>query len=342
MNYKEQPQSRFKDSIKKAAVQVAEFSGWLTFVRKDIVDAFLTSEQRVPIRMKENVRIKEKLIGIWRFFWNSNYYLKAIVLVSICVALFIFSISDTQQKESVLTALNDTPIPTILVIAGISFLLLSTAGQLTGRITVPPERHRQATIIGCLLVMVGITLHVVPPVLIPPKPAIKPDRPPQTSTPLPSTQPAPSTPKPPSQDFNVVPIPSLNARLTALRFFEGNPCEVPPLEKRAYKQRFAQVITREIYTELTLEHPKHERRLDITIQAFYRHEGKIVGRPVLETYIPADKQESIYWFDKDQGQGRVLSCIGSYPRGRWSVGPYTVDVYINGEKVTSSSFEIYK
>jgi hypothetical protein len=42
--------------------------------------------------------------------------------------------------ESAIAALKDTPIPTILVIAGIVFLLLAIAGQLAGRIAVPPER----------------------------------------------------------------------------------------------------------------------------------------------------------------------------------------------------------
>src|SRR5919109_728282 len=108
---------------------------------------------------------------------------------------------------SVLDALKNTPIPTILVVAGIAFLLLSIAGQLAGRITVPPERQRQATIIGCLLVVVGIALHVVPPRLIPPKPpeappqttpppAIKPDQPLQPSPTPPSPQSPPPTPEP--------------------------------------------------------------------------------------------------------------------------------------------------
>ncbi len=60
-------------------------------------------------------------------------------------------------------ALKDTPIPTILVVAGIVFLLLSIAGQLAGRINVPPERQRQAAIIGGLLLVVGVVLHVAPP-----------------------------------------------------------------------------------------------------------------------------------------------------------------------------------
>jgi hypothetical protein len=49
---------------------------------------------------------------------------------------------------SVLAALKGTPIPAILVVAGIVFLLLSVAGQLAGRIAVAPERQRWAAMIG--------------------------------------------------------------------------------------------------------------------------------------------------------------------------------------------------
>jgi hypothetical protein len=91
--------------------------------------------------------------------------------------------------ETVLAALKETPIPTILVIAGIVFLLLSIVGQLAGRITVPPERQRQATIIGCLLVVVGVALHVVTPRLNPPEPQ-------RVPAPTPP-QPAPTVDQPP-------------------------------------------------------------------------------------------------------------------------------------------------
>jgi hypothetical protein len=40
--------------------------------------------------------------------------------------------------DTLVTALKETLIPTILVVAGIVFLLLSIAGQLAGRVTVPP------------------------------------------------------------------------------------------------------------------------------------------------------------------------------------------------------------
>jgi hypothetical protein len=66
--------------------------------------------------------------------------------------------------ESVFTALKETPLPTILVIAGIAFLLLSMAGQLIGHITVPPERQRWAGATGIVLLLAGIALHVIPQV----------------------------------------------------------------------------------------------------------------------------------------------------------------------------------
>jgi hypothetical protein len=64
--------------------------------------------------------------------------------------------------DNVLTALKDTPIPTILVLAGITFLLLAIVSQLVGRIILAPERKRWAVIIGGGLLAIGLTLHVVP------------------------------------------------------------------------------------------------------------------------------------------------------------------------------------
>jgi hypothetical protein len=64
--------------------------------------------------------------------------------------------------ESVVAALKDTPIPTILVIAGIAFLLLAIAGQVAGRIAVAPERQRWAALIGGGLLAIGLALHLVP------------------------------------------------------------------------------------------------------------------------------------------------------------------------------------
>jgi hypothetical protein len=250
--------------------------------------------------------------------------------------------------ESVLAALTDTLIPTILVIAGIGFLLLSIVGQLAGRTVVPPERQRWAAIMGGILLVSGMALYVVPPA------QLMPSRPPEVPPPRPPTPdskgdqpPPPSTPGfiPQPSSVGEIHIPSLNARLIALRFFEGHPCRMPPLEQRVYRQRFAKAITLEIYTEITLEHPKYERRLNVTIQAVYQRnapqDGEIISRPELRTYIPADEQRSIHSLDSNRGGGFPTSCL-SYPRGGWPVGAYTVAVSINGEKVTNGSFEIHE
>jgi hypothetical protein len=106
--------------------------------------------------------------------------------------------------ESAFAALKDTSIPTILVIAGIVFLLLAIAGQLAGRIAVAPERQRWAAIIGGVLLVIGVVLHVVPQVKLTSRgteevPTSRPstlptkDQPPQSSGVSPSTQPPPES-----------------------------------------------------------------------------------------------------------------------------------------------------
>jgi hypothetical protein len=65
--------------------------------------------------------------------------------------------------EHVVNALKDTPIPTILVVAGIVFLLLAIAGQLAGRIVVAPDRQRWAAVIGGALLVIGVALAIIQP-----------------------------------------------------------------------------------------------------------------------------------------------------------------------------------
>jgi hypothetical protein len=93
--------------------------------------------------------------------------------------------------DSILTALKDTPIPTILVVAGIVFLLLSIAGQLAGRIAVAPERQRWAALVGGGLLTIGVALHVVPQLTSPSEKGQRPSPP----AVVPSPQPTPSPPE---------------------------------------------------------------------------------------------------------------------------------------------------
>jgi hypothetical protein len=267
--------------------------------------------------------------------------------------------------ESMLTALKDTPIPTILVVAGIVFLLLSIAGQLAGRIAVPPERQWWAAVMGGTLLLSGVALYVVPPArLIPPRPpevlpptrsepATKEKPPSPSPTGSPGTQVSPRTSESTLQAPKIeeIQIPWLNAYITALRFFEGHTCHEIPLHERVYRQRFTTVITRDVFTEITLEYPKRERRLDFTIQAVYQRKtpdnGVIVSRAQLKTSLSADGERSIHLLHSRQGENICCSFIcgpafASPPTaGSWPVGLYTVDVYIQGEKMASGSFEIH-
>jgi hypothetical protein len=226
------------------------------------------------------------------------------------------------------------------VFAGIVFLLLAVAGQLAGRIAVAPERQRWAAVIGGVLLAAGIALHVAPQAKLPfpgaPPPAQlppqEPSRPPSPTPP--PLQPLPSTPESTLGPPTLGVMPSLDVRVTELRFFEGPYVseDPPPEGQRWYGQRFSQATTRTIYTELTLAHPRREQPARLRIVAIYAHDdGSVIGRPEQSTSIAADQETSRFWFH-----------YGSSLAGYWQAGSYKVDVYINGEKAASGSFQIYK
>jgi len=60
-----------------------------------------------------------------------------------------------------LGAVQGTPIPNLLVLAGIIFIFLAIAGGLTDKVTVPKERQRLIGSIGAVLLVAGIGLHLL-------------------------------------------------------------------------------------------------------------------------------------------------------------------------------------
>ncbi len=62
--------------------------------------------------------------------------------------------------DKIIGAFADTPIPTILVVAGILFLLLSVAEKVSGHLTIPEARKKQALGLGVVLLSVGVFLSV--------------------------------------------------------------------------------------------------------------------------------------------------------------------------------------
>ena len=189
-----------------------------------------------------------------------------------------------------------------------------------------------------MLLVAGIALHVVPQAKLPlpgspppsQPPPQEPSRPPsQTPPPL---QPLPSTPDSTLGHPTLGVIPSLDVRVTELRFFEGPYLaeDPPPEGQRWHGQRFSQATTRTIYTELALAHAKREQPARLRIVAIYeRADGYVIGRPEQSTSIAADQEASRFWFRHGYGGA-----------GNWQAGSYKVDVYINGEKAASGSLRV--
>lgn len=61
-----------------------------------------------------------------------------------------------------LQALQDTPVPNLLVIAGIIFLLPAFVARFGAFVELPPSRQRWASIIGIVLLILGIGFFIVP------------------------------------------------------------------------------------------------------------------------------------------------------------------------------------
>lgn len=60
--------------------------------------------------------------------------------------------------SDLLSALSNTPLPTILVVAGIIFWILAIAGSLAGKITVEPAKQKTAGLVGSALIVLGLVL----------------------------------------------------------------------------------------------------------------------------------------------------------------------------------------
>ena len=124
-------------------------------------------------------------------------------------------------------------------------------------------------------------------------------------------------------------IPSLNAKVTALRFFE-TPYTMVPREKREYANRFGKGEVRFIGWELSLEFPSPGRQVDFPIeQVWYRADGTVFARQTLQTHMEAAWTSSFHY-----------QSWGWNNRGNWPAGAYRVDLYVGGQKAASGSFKI--
>jgi hypothetical protein len=147
-------------------------------------------------------------------------------------------------------------------------------------------------------------------------------------TPTHTPQPQPTRPAAtPVPEWN---IPSIQANIENLRFFAG-PQQQPPREERVYGQRFAQSETRYLYYEINLEYGKHEQAVEFALDViYYNPDGSVRAEFTGNHRLEADWTSS--WHTKGWGWDDP---------GKWPIGVYGVEMYVEGELVASDSFEIY-
>lgn len=127
-------------------------------------------------------------------------------------------------------------------------------------------------------------------------------------------------------------LPSVDASITKVQFFESGRSDMELRRKRIYQTRFAQETARTIYTEIRLEHSPVEKRTDFPVTLVCsRADGTIFRIEEYEGRIKPGWSSSVHWIG-----------LGYHRPGKWDAGIYKVDIYINGDKVITSYFEIYQ
>jgi hypothetical protein len=123
---------------------------------------------------------------------------------------------------------------------------------------------------------------------------------------------------------------SVNARVTKVRFFEGERSKLAFISDRTYETRFAKTITRTIYTEINLDYLRPETNVYFPITLYFRQNGRTLRIEEARSSIRSDWTSSDHWVS-----------AGNFDPGKWTVGNYEIDVYINDKKAATGYFEIY-
>ena len=150
--------------------------------------------------------------------------------------------------------------------------------------------------------------------------------PPGSPTPIPTIAP----PRSPTPSGSGAQIPSLAASVTELRFFESGD-DLLPYEEREYSHRFPMATTRYVYWELHLSYPESKEPMTFETEAvYYKPDGTEMGRFTEESHTEAGWSSS--WHTSGWGWDEP---------GKWPLGTYLVELYIERDLVASDTFEIY-
>lgn len=123
---------------------------------------------------------------------------------------------------------------------------------------------------------------------------------------------------------------SFDARITKVQFFEGERSKYAFMADRKYETRFATQTTRMIYTEINFDYARPATKIDFAIRLFFRQNGRTLR--IEEARSGIDPEWS--------GHSHVVG-VGHFEAGKWPIGNYEVDVFVNAKKVATGYFEVY-
>ena len=128
---------------------------------------------------------------------------------------------------------------------------------------------------------------------------------------------------------NGVVIPSVQAKLSSLKFFETGP-NIPAANLRSFDVKFEAARTRYIGLELTLQHPAPGRVASFNVACAYRTASdSLIGQFDVPFTIQADWQFTV-----------SARNLGHADPGHWKPGTYRATCTSEGQTVAQSTFEI--
>lgn len=125
-------------------------------------------------------------------------------------------------------------------------------------------------------------------------------------------------------------IPSLQATVTSVKFFESG-IDAVPAEQRVYTTRFPRSTTRLVWWETNLAYPDPGRRIDFSIESFcFGPDGSLLNRQTQNYFIQSP------WTSSSHFMG-----FGGREPGTWAPGVYRVELFVAGQKVAEGTFEVF-
>jgi hypothetical protein len=144
---------------------------------------------------------------------------------------------------------------------------------------------------------------------------------------------APVAPRPqvvPPEPGTLPNFPIPGARVTQVKFFESG-YNAMELGHRTYQTQFDHRTSHYINWELNVSCPALASRVDFTISAtWYYSNGTVFGEQSLNTYAEAGWTAPVFNYGR-----------GWQRPGMWKRGFYRVELFVNGSRIATGSFQIY-